>query len=379
MSKLDDFINSSIDFTPSIKLNRTFYFDESNNIKKGIIGKEKDNNADLENLYFFLGGIATKEPLNFEELLKYTGVRQMPVDAKFNFFAFKKNKFTDAIAQSRLRKFFEYLLKNKIIIHFNVLHYFHFALVDILDSLIEEQDANQYAAFMYYHDLQSDMTEVLYNDFNRLHSILVNYEFPNVPREKANAFINEILDLYTDNLCDYDLNDMENFTKELLRQIIKAKRSKNNLLFLENNKSFVIIDSVFENYLSRMIEFKDKKYFDNELFITNSLEQMDTDYKTKLNVDFWDSKEHREIQICDVICGFIARLYNFISHNSEEEIMKFCYALDINSESYKTLRTFFELMNISDDESNVCFKKFIPMFIERRFMLMFKLIMERNK
>lgn len=59
--------------------------------------------------------------------------------------------------------------------------------------------------------------------------------------------------------------------------------------------------------------------------------------------------------------------------------MKFCYALDINSESYKTLRTFFELMNISDDESNVCFKKFIPMFIERRFMLMFKLIMERNK
>lgn len=379
MSKLDDFINSSMDFAPSIKLNRTFYFDESNNIKKGIIGKEKDNNADLENLYFVLGGIATKEPLNFEELLKYTGVRQMPVDAKFNFFAFKKNKFTDAIAQSRLRKFFEYLLKNKIIIHFNVLHYFHFALVDILDSLIEEQDANQYAAFMYYHDLQSDMTEVLYNDFNRLHSILVNYEFPNVPREKANAFINKILDLYTDNLCNYDLNAMENFTKELLRQIIKAKRSKNNLLFLENNKSFVIIDSVFENYLSRMIEFKDKKYFDNELFITNSLEQMDTDYKTKLNVDFWDSKEHREIQICDVICGFTARLYNFISHNSEEEIMKFCYALDINLESYKTLRTFFELMNISDDESNVCFKKFTPMFIERRFMLMFKLIMERNK
>lgn len=379
MSKLDDFINASIDFAPSIKLNRTFYFDESNNIKKGIIGKEKDNNVDLENLYFVLGGIATKKPLNFEELLKYVGARQMPVDAKFNFFAFKKNKFNDAIAQSRLRKFFEYLLKNNIIIHFNVLHYFHFALVDILDSLIEEQDAYQYAAFMYYHDLQSDMTEVLYNDFNRLHSILVNYEFPNVPREKANAFINEILDLYTDNLCNYDLNATENFTKELLRQIIKAKRSKNNLLFLENNKSFVVIDSVFENYLSRMIEFKDKKYFDNELFITNSLQQMDTDYKTKLNVDFWDSKEHREIQICDVICGFTARLYNFISHNSEEEIMKFCSALDINSESYKTLRIFFELMNMSDNESDICFKKFIPMFIERKFILMFELIMERNK
>ena len=195
MSKLDDYINDFIKFGPSIKINRTLYFDESNNIKKGIIGKEKDNNADLENLYFVLGGIATKECLNFEELLKYTGVRQIPIDAKFNFFAFKKNKFIDAIAQSRLRKFFEYLLKNNIIIHFNVLHYFHYAMVDILDSLIEEKDANQYAALLYYRNLQSDMTEVLFNDFNRLHDILVNYEFPNVQREKANAFINEILDL----------------------------------------------------------------------------------------------------------------------------------------------------------------------------------------
>lgn len=259
-----------------------------------------------------------------------------------------------------------------------MLHYFHYAMVDILDSLIEEIDANQYAALIYYRNLQSDMTEVLFNDFNRLHDILVNYEFPNVQREKANAFINEILDLYTNNLCNYDLDNIENFTKELLRQIIKSKKSKSNLVFLENNKSFVIVDSVFENYLLRMIEFKDMKYFDNELFITNSLKQMDSDYKRKLNVDFLDSKEHREIQICDVICGFIAKLYNFISHNSEEEIKIFCHALDINSESYKTLRIFFELMIVSNNESSVCFKKTTPLFHERRLILMVFLIMSRK-
>ena len=37
MSKLDKYICEFKKYVPSICLNRTFYFDESNNIKKGII------------------------------------------------------------------------------------------------------------------------------------------------------------------------------------------------------------------------------------------------------------------------------------------------------------------------------------------------------
>ena len=109
MTKLDDFIYSfgksmkTLNLE-SIKINKTFYFDESNNIKKGIIGKEKDNNEDLENLYFVLGGIAVDKNIDFEDLLKYVGARQVPTVAKFSFFVFKKNKFEEAISQSRLRK-----------------------------------------------------------------------------------------------------------------------------------------------------------------------------------------------------------------------------------------------------------------------------------
>ena len=284
--EIDNILSTVKQFGQTAHLNRVIYFDESNNIKKGIIGKEKDNNFDLENLYFVLGGIATKKELDFKELLAYVGARQVPVDAKFSFFAFGKTKFEEAIQQSRLRRFFEYLLKEKVIIHFDVLHYFHFALTDILDSLIEENDANQMAAFTYYLDLQSDMTEVLYQTFDEFHGLLVDYEFPNVPKEKANDFINAILDMYTSNLKYFDMDDIDNFTKELLRQIIKAKRNKTNLIFLEGNQPFIIADSVLHNYISRMAEFEDLKYFDNELSITNALEQMDEKYKGKLNVDF---------------------------------------------------------------------------------------------
>jgi len=379
MTKLDDIMSSfaknlkMLNVEP-IKINKTFYFDESNNIKKGIIGKDKDNNEDLENLYFVLGGIAVDKNIDFDDLLRYVGARQVPTDAKFSFFAFKKNKFEEAISQSRLRKFFEYLLNNKILIHFDVLHYMHFALTDILDSLIEENDANQFAAMVYYKQLQSDMTEVLYQNYDALHEILVEFEFPNVPKEKANDFINEILDLYTCNYENYDPDDIDNFTKELLRQIIKAKRNKNNLVFLEDNNSFIISEGVFHNYLSRALEVNDFKYFDNELSITNHFEELDAEYEKKLNVKFIDSANSREIQICDVVCGFVARLYNFLSHHEEHEIYTFIKNLNKEDEAYKTLKAFADLMTLSDNISHMMFKKTNPLFIEGRFTLFIKLM-----
>lgn len=379
MTKLDDIMSSfaenlkMLNVEP-IKINKTFYFDESNNIKKGIIGKDKDNNEDLENLYFVLGGIAVDKNIDFDDLLRYVGARQVPTDAKFSFFAFKKNKFEEAISQSRLRKFFEYLLNNKILIHFDVLHYMHFALTDILDSLIEENDANQFAAMVYYKQLQSDMTEVLYQNYDTLHEILVEFEFPNVPKEKVNDFINEILDLYTCNYETHDPDDIDNFTKELLRQIIKAKRNKNNLVFLEDNNSFIISEGVFHNYLSRALEVNDFKYFDNELSITNRFEGLDAEYEKKLNVKFVDSANSREIQICDVVCGFVARLYNFLSHHEEHEIYTFIKNLNKEDEAYKTLKAFADLMTLSDNISHMMLKKTNPLFIEGRFTLFIKLM-----
>lgn len=375
MSKLDDYlVTFKNPFVKLKKIGRTFFFDESNNIKKGRIGVEKDNISDLEHLCFVLGGIAIKEEINFEELLKYVGARQIPIDAKFSFFAFKHTEFIEAIKQPRLRKFFEYLLIHDILVHFDVLHYMHFAMVDILDSLIQEDDANQKAAFMYYLPLQSAMTEVLYCDYNLLHDIFCKYEFPNVPTKKANDFVNDILELYTHNLQYFDMNDIDNFPKELLRQIIKAKRDRTNMYFLEDNISFEISSGVFTNYLSRMIEIKDKKCFDNEQSIINELQAMDEAYKEKLNVKFDDSKNNRNIQICDAICGFVARLYTFLGKNSLEDIVIFASNLKCEDEEYKTLKVFFDLMTKSDKEYQVMFKKTVPLFIEDRFSILCKII-----
>lgn len=370
MTRLEELIAAYRNTMPCVKLNRTIFFDESNNFRKGVIGTEKDNNEDLENLYFTLGGIATKDPINFPELLDYIGAKQIPRDAKYKFFTLKHNGFTEAIAQPRLRKLFEYLKEKDIVIHFAVEHYFHFALVDILDSLIEEDDANQCAVLCFYKELQSDMTEVLYEDFELLHKILVKYEFPNIPKGKANDFIRAILDLYTTNLDNYNMDDPENFTKELLRQIIKAKRNKSNLVFLEENQPFVISERPYHVYLTRMFNFCDKKIFDREPSIEAEIRKMDDKYETKLNAEFSDSENWREIQISDAISGFVGRLYNFLSKTDHLHIWNFSQALDKESESYKTLRAFFDLMTRSNEVSEVCFMKTNPLFIDKRFDLL---------
>lgn len=374
MTKIDEQIDIYNGTAPRIKLNRKIFFDESNNIRKGKIGIDKDNNEDLENLYFTLGGIATKKEIDFQDLLNYIGAKQTPNDAKYNFFTLGHKKFTEAIAQSRLRKLFEYLYKENIIIHFAVEHYMHFALIDILDSLIEETDVNRNVALSRYKELQSDMTEVLYDDYDSLHKILVKYEFPNVPKNQANSFIRDILRLYSVNLDNYDMDNADNFTKEMLRQIIKAKKGKTNLIFLEDNEPLVISDLPVQNYLMRMYNFEDEKIFDNESLIEAEIRGMDEQYEQKLNAKFCDSKDYREIQISDAIAGFVGRLYNFLSKTNEENIKGFVESLDSESENYKTLKTFFELMDKSNDETEICFMLTIPLFIEKRFNLLYNAV-----
>lgn len=378
MTSLDGLFELYRDIIPRVMLGRTIFFDESNNIRKGTIGVDKDNNDDLENLYFTLGGIATKKRVNFQQMLDYIGAKQIPADAKYKFFALNHKAFIDAIAQPRLRKLFEYLYKEDIIIHFAIKHYFHFALVDILDSLIEEADANQYSAIYYYKQLQSDMTEVLYDDFDLLHKILVDYEFPNIPKCKANNFIKAILDLYTTNMENYDMDNQNSFTKEMLRQIIKAKRNKNNLVFLEENQLYVISELPSEMYLARMYNFIDEKLFDNESSIETKIRIIDEKYETKLNAKFCDSADWREIQISDAISGFVGRMYNYLSKTNERQILNFVRELDRDSESFKTLKTFFDLMTKSNEVSKICFMKTIPLFVERRFDLLYAAMRQFN-
>lgn len=307
MTELDRFLKHMRgNDTVPVKLGRTLYFDESNNVRKAIIDYPNDNNPNLENTCFVLGGIAPKRPVDFEDLLQYIGARQKPHDAKYSFFVCGHTQFNESLRQPRLRKLFEYLDKEEALIHFSTHHYYHYALVDILDSMLPTETIKSDWEKRFYRALQSAMTEVLYCSYDDLHDLLYRYSYPKVQKEKLRDFLNDIYVLYCENLDFFDMGEFESFFKEYVRQILKANKDDPDYSFWEGREPYVISDKVDELYWLRMSNFVDLTIFDIEKNVEERLSKVDSNYMKKLNCKFVDSKDVPEIQISDAIAGFAA-------------------------------------------------------------------------
>ncbi len=358
----------------SVKLGRTLYFDESNNVRKAIIGQHNDNNPNLENTCFVLGGIAPKQPIDFEDLLQYIGARQKPRDAKYSFFVCGHTEFKESLRQPRLRKLFEYLDKENVLIHFSTHHYYHYALVDILDSMFPTKTIKSDWEKWFYRALQSAMTEVLYCRYGALHDLLYRYTYPKVQKEKLCDFLNDIYALYCENLGFFDINEFESFFKEYVRQILKANKDDPDYSLWEAHKPYVISEKVDELYWLRMSNFIDLTVFDIEKGVEERLSKTDPDYMQKLNCKFVDSKDVPEIQISDAIAGFVGRLYDLLFKMDKKEIRDFVKQLD--PDSFEALLWFFVLVYKSNQVSPICFHCDNPMYIENRFSFMYGLVLD---
>lgn len=375
MTELDRFLKHmrGNDAVP-VKLGRTLYFDESNNVRKAIINYPNDNNPNLENTCFVLGGIAPNRPVDFEDLLQYIGARQKPHDAKYSFFVCGRIKFKESLQQPRLRKLFEYLDKEGVLIHFSTHHYYHYALVDILDSMLPTETIKSDWEKWFYRSLQSAMTEVLYCRYDDLHGLLYRYAYPKVQKEKLRDFLNDIYALYCENLDFFDMGEFESFFKEYVRQILETNKDDPNYSFWEGREPYVISDKVDELYWLRMSNFVDLTVFDIEKNVEERLSKVDSNYMKKLNCKFVDSKDVPEIQISDAIAGFVGRLYDLLFKMDKKEIRNFVKQLD--SESFKTLFWFFDLVYKSNQVSKICFHCDNPVYIENRFNFMYGLVMD---
>lgn len=377
MTELDRFLKFQREkSTDLVRLGRTLYFDESNNVRKAIIGYPYDNNPNLENTCFVLGGIAPKHPIDFENLLQYIGARQKPHDAKYSFFVCGHTQFNESLRQPRLRKLFEYLDKEEALIHFSTHHYYHYALVDILDSMLPTETINSDCQKKLYRELQSAMTEVLYCRYDNLHDLLYRYAYPRVQNEKLRDFLNDIFSLYCKNLRFFDPNELKSFYRGRVCQILMANKDDPNYSFWEGREPYVISDRVDELYWLRMYNFKDLKVFDIEKNVEERLSKVDSNYMEKLNCKFADSEDVPEIQISDAIAGFVGRLYDLLFKMDEKGIQDFVKQLD--SDSFKTLFWFFDLVYKSNQVSKICFHCDNPVYIENRFDSMGELIMKKT-
>lgn len=122
----------------NLKLN--FYYDETNNIRKFYLDKNKDSYINSEDNPFILGGIAIEESLleteqfkrSLQELFKRWGIQATQKEVKFKHIA--KGDFPTILKSKKVNYLFDFLNDQDIFIHMHLLDVVHWSLIDIIES-----------------------------------------------------------------------------------------------------------------------------------------------------------------------------------------------------------------------------------------------------
>lgn len=118
--------------------------------------------------------------------------------------------------------------------------------------------------------------------------------------------------------------------------------------FITDNQSQVLVDSFSHFYLHMMVLFsKSKHFFDEEGDIQNVFAMLRKNgvIPEEINYSFVDSKNNIEIQLSDVIVGFVSSLLHLLNENIDLNVRNFVYGLDNNGRN--NLKSFFRILNKS--------------------------------
>lgn len=295
----------------------TFYYDETNNIKKFYI-KEKDfNSAFTQN--FILGGLVHEGELeiDIQPLIKSFNLQKNAQEFKFKHIA--KGDFLDCLKSNKLKLFLQFIVDNDIYVHYSSLNMLYWAIVDIVDSAIYKSNVASKLGLQFSNYLKNDLYRLSRLEIDAIKKLFYNFEYPNVKKEKFNYFIEELVSIFS----DYVDNESFHFGLESLRQLLKEANKEGSLPFIMDNEDFILLGDFSQFFLRPIYLFKNSTHiFDNEDSIIETLKKykiLDAKEEIK-NYSFVDSKSSEMIQLSDVFVGIMGKLTSYINTNSRDKI-----------------------------------------------------------
>lgn len=331
----------------------TFYYDESNNIRKlhltntglnvekacnfvlaGIIHKGKSHEADFEYL---------KASINLQKTAKEIKLKQIG-----------KGTFDKILTSRRLSNFLTWILENDFYIHYFNLNVLYWSIVDIVDSIIDNLDFANKQLFIPSHMLvKSDLYKVIASDQESFLKTLREFEYPNIKEDKISGFTEFLIDFVNANSSILD-----NDRKYLLNKFMEGAKGSSELFFIMNEKDHILISDFFEFYLRNTFLFKNSKHiFDTETEIEAIFSKYELSDNGQVidNYAFVDSKSMYEVQVSDVIAGLLAKYFTFISDTNVDDLKNIKSNLnDTQKNNLKLLET---IIDKSDNVSHGFFTK----------------------
>lgn len=297
-------------------LERTFYYDETNNIGKFYV-KETDFNTAFDS-NFILGGIVSNGNIpDFTDFINGLNLQPNVNEIKFKHIA--KGNFTDCLKSKKLKSFLELIINSKLSVHYSSLNILYFSIVDIVDSAIANSEISLKLGPQFAMRLKNDLYKLSRLEKDSIVDLFYHYQYPNIKKEKVADFISDLTSLFQ----EYDNSPEFHFGLTSLKQILRESEKNCSLPFIMDETDYILLKNLSHFYLRPLYVFKNSEHiFDNEDTIKATLEnyELTENGTTFKHYEFKDSKEDILIQLSDVFVGIVGKFFNFINTSTIEQI-----------------------------------------------------------
>jgi hypothetical protein len=294
----------------------TFYYDETNNIKKFYVREFDFNSHFTEN--FVLGGLVHEGPApDVQPLINSLKLQRTIKEVKFRHIA--KGDFLECLKSQKLNLFLKFVKSNNLYIHYASLNILYWSVIDIVDSAIANSEVSQMLGLEFANELRNDLYKLSKLEINSIIALFHKFKYPNIKKNSVLFFIEELSNLLEEYIDDREFH----FGLESLREILKESRKKETLPFIMDEEDFILIKDFSQFYLQPIYMFKNSTHiFDNEDTIAKIVKEykiLDGPLQIK-NYSFVDSKTSQLTQLSDVLVGLIGKLFGYINTSSRGTI-----------------------------------------------------------
>ncbi len=298
----------------------TFYYDESNNFRKINI---KDNKLNVPiNSNFVLGGVVHKGSNHnfiFNDLVKELKLQNDIKEIKFKNIA--SGKFTDCLKSKKLKIFLERIYKSDLYIHYFILNFFYYSIVDIVDSAIGNSKYKYIFDIEFTNLLKSNLYIIAKDNESEFLKILNNYDYPNIEKDNIVDFIKNIIKYirrYEDRV------ELKNGLAWLIK-ILDESIDRNEMIFLEDNVSKILIEDFMFFYVNPIYMFINSVHkFDEESTVFEKISRCNFTYKNVALSNYCqiNSKCSGLVQVSDVISGLMAKMTDYFTEHNIAQILE---------------------------------------------------------
>ncbi|MGY5358968.1 DUF3800 domain-containing protein [Cronobacter dublinensis] len=323
----------------------TFYYDETNNIRKLYLKGSGFNVKKADN--FILAGILHKglsTDSDYSTLFQMLNLQKNIHELKLKHIA--KGDFLDMLKSDKLLTILKWLIENKFYIHYFNLNITYWSVIDIIESIIGELHHPFY--IINHMSLKSDFYEIANSNSDAFLNALHEFNYPDIPEEKNHEFCLWLIDFTCMHSCilsDFRANVLENLVKESLKI--------EELPFISGFHGRELIDNFMVFYLRNLYLFKNSIHiFDEEKSIQDEVKNFPlTENGIPIqNHEFVKSHNSEAVQLSDVIAGFLGKYFSYLKDVNDEQLV-----LDkagLTSKQYETFSALKHIIDVSNDVSS---------------------------